>query len=185
MPHDLVNAKPVMAEISEFFGSSKLLKFIDQTNPPSEITLKRRVTALLPGGLTAIAFGGQKKRKLGDGIGFPIPEAALYDPVANITRAMYTAAIGSMFSFSQRGLKLADFALIAVYNLNPPFVKGNGTSTRECFSVVFAGPHDLVLTQNTYQLQHKTLGKFDLFVVPGKTDISGRHYEANINRVYP
>src|ERR1700704_3352016 len=52
MPHDLVNAKPVMAEIREFFGSSQLSQFMDQTNPLSEITHKRRLSALGPGGLT-------------------------------------------------------------------------------------------------------------------------------------
>src|SRR5512140_1330891 len=52
MPHDLINAKPVSAAIKEFFGSSQLSQFMDQTNPLSEITHKRRVSALGPGGLT-------------------------------------------------------------------------------------------------------------------------------------
>ncbi len=52
MPHDLVNAKPVNAVIKEFFGSSQLSQFMDQTNPLSEITHKRRLSALGPGGLT-------------------------------------------------------------------------------------------------------------------------------------
>src|ERR1700743_2495186 len=52
MPNDLVNAKPVMAAIREFFGSSQLSQFMDQTNPLSEITHKRRLSALGPGGLT-------------------------------------------------------------------------------------------------------------------------------------
>ncbi|MBL0338892.1 MAG: DNA-directed RNA polymerase subunit beta [Rhodospirillaceae bacterium] len=52
MPHDLVNAKPVAAVVREFFGSSQLSQFMDQTNPLSEITHKRRLSALGPGGLT-------------------------------------------------------------------------------------------------------------------------------------
>src|SRR5437773_3431875 len=52
MPHDLINAKPVMAAIQEFFGSSQLSQFMDQTNPLSEITHKRRLSALGPGGLS-------------------------------------------------------------------------------------------------------------------------------------
>src|SRR5213080_1175252 len=52
MPHDLINAKPVMAAIREFFGSSQLSQFMDQTNPLSEVTHKRRLSALGPGGLT-------------------------------------------------------------------------------------------------------------------------------------
>jgi DNA-directed RNA polymerase subunit beta len=52
MPHDLINAKPAAAAIREFFGSSQLSQFMDQTNPLSEITHKRRLSALGPGGLT-------------------------------------------------------------------------------------------------------------------------------------
>jgi DNA-directed RNA polymerase subunit beta len=52
MPHDLINAKPISAAIKEFFGSSQLSQFMDQTNPLAEITHKRRVSALGPGGLT-------------------------------------------------------------------------------------------------------------------------------------
>jgi len=52
MPHDLINSKPISAAIKEFFGSSQLSQFMDQTNPLSEITHKRRVSALGPGGLT-------------------------------------------------------------------------------------------------------------------------------------
>ncbi|WNG18636.1 DNA-directed RNA polymerase subunit beta [Cystobacter fuscus] len=52
MPHDLINAKPVTAVIKEFFGSSQLSQFMDQTNPLSEVTHKRRLSALGPGGLT-------------------------------------------------------------------------------------------------------------------------------------
>ncbi|MEM9169687.1 MAG: DNA-directed RNA polymerase subunit beta [Pseudomonadota bacterium] len=52
MPHDLINAKPVAAAVREFFGASQLSQFMDQTNPLSEITHKRRLSALGPGGLT-------------------------------------------------------------------------------------------------------------------------------------
>ncbi len=52
MPHDLINSRPISAAVKEFFGSSQLSQFMDQTNPLSEITHKRRVSALGPGGLT-------------------------------------------------------------------------------------------------------------------------------------
>ena len=52
LPHDLINAKPVVAAIKEFFSSSQLSQFMDQTNPLAEITHKRRLSALGPGGLT-------------------------------------------------------------------------------------------------------------------------------------
>ena len=52
MPQELINAKPVSAVIKEFFGSSQLSQFMDQNNPLSEVTHKRRISALGPGGLT-------------------------------------------------------------------------------------------------------------------------------------
>ena len=52
MPQDLINAKPISAAVKEFFGSSQLSQFMDQTNPLSEVTHKRRISALGPGGLT-------------------------------------------------------------------------------------------------------------------------------------
>ncbi|MBI4042974.1 MAG: DNA-directed RNA polymerase subunit beta, partial [Deltaproteobacteria bacterium] len=52
MPHDLINPKPIMASVREFFGSSQLSQFMDQTNPLAEVTHKRRLSALGPGGLT-------------------------------------------------------------------------------------------------------------------------------------
>ncbi|MFC1867009.1 DNA-directed RNA polymerase subunit beta, partial [Thermodesulfobacteriota bacterium] len=52
MPHDLINSKPVSAVVKEFFGTSQLSQFMDQTNPLSEVTHKRRLSALGPGGLT-------------------------------------------------------------------------------------------------------------------------------------
>jgi DNA-directed RNA polymerase subunit beta len=52
MPHDLINSKPVSAVVKEFFGTSQLSQFMDQTNPLAEVTHKRRLSALGPGGLT-------------------------------------------------------------------------------------------------------------------------------------
>ena len=59
LSHDLINAKPVTAAIKEFFGSSQLSQFMDQTNPLAEITHKRRLSALGPGGLTASGPGSR------------------------------------------------------------------------------------------------------------------------------
>src|SRR5690349_24414047 len=61
IPHDLINAKPVMASIRELFGSSQLSQFMDQTNPLSEITHKRRMSALGPGGLTRERAGFEER----------------------------------------------------------------------------------------------------------------------------
>ncbi len=60
MPHDLINSKPISAALKDFFGSSQLSQFMDQTNPLSEITHKRRVSALGPGGLTRERAGFER-----------------------------------------------------------------------------------------------------------------------------
>src|ERR1019366_7647189 len=61
MPHDLINAKPVSAVVKEYFGSSQLSQFMDQTNPLSEVTHKRRLSALGPGGLTRERGGSEHR----------------------------------------------------------------------------------------------------------------------------
>lgn len=146
------------------------------------------VSAMIPGALATIALG-QKERddkfELGTGIGFPIPRAALSDPLAIITRAMWQQNMGTKFSFSQRGSNLADMTLWAVTDENPPFVPSKPTSTRECFSLVFNGPPTPNLGQGTFAVEHPKLGNFSLFVVPGISSGYYRHYEALINRVYP
>ena len=63
LPHDLINAKPVVAAVKEFFSSSQLSQFMDQTNPLAEITHKRRLSALGPGGLTQRARGIRSARR--------------------------------------------------------------------------------------------------------------------------
>ncbi len=144
--------------------------------------------AMIPGTLASIALGqkGQDdKFELGTGIGFPIPRAALSDPLATITRAMYQQNMGSKFSFSLRGVKVADMTLWAINDLNPPFVPSKPTSTRECFSLVFSGPTTPNLKQGTFAIDHPKLGKFSLFIVPGIHSGFYRHYEAIINRVFP
>ena len=74
MPHDLINAKPVMAAIREFFGSSQLSQFMDQTNPLSEITHKRRLSALGPGGLSRERAGLRGARRPPDALRPHLPD---------------------------------------------------------------------------------------------------------------
>jgi hypothetical protein len=74
MPHDLINAKPVMAAIREFFGSSQLSQFMDQTNPLSEVTHKRRLSALGPGGLSRERAGLRGARRPPDALRPHLPD---------------------------------------------------------------------------------------------------------------
>ena len=146
------------------------------------------VSAMIPGALTKVAMAQKNQEeniKLGTGIGFPIPKAALADPLGLITRAQWQDNMGSKFSFSVGRTHVADLTLYAVNNLNPSFVPDKPTSTRECFSLVFSGPPTPNLGQGTFAVQHPKLGSFNLFIVPGIKSGFYRHYEANINRVFP
>ena len=74
MPHDLINAKPVAAAVREFFGSSQLSQFMDQTNPLSEVTHKRRLSALGPGGLDARTRRLRSARRASDALRPHLPD---------------------------------------------------------------------------------------------------------------
>ena len=99
---------------------------------------------------------------------------------------MFTDNFKTRFTLSLKRVKLTDVTLAEVNDLNPPFVKSDGTDTRECFSIVFEGPRSLPLRQDTYTIEHSKLGTFQLLLVPGDPGKgSGLHYGAVINRVYP
>lgn len=137
------------------------------------------------GGFSAIAIGQTSSPQLGSGLGATVPKEILEDTLYNITRAMFTDNLKTRFTLSLNGVMLTDVTLIEVNDLNPPFVKGDGTTPRECFSVVFEGPRSLALRQNTYTLEHRELGTFQLLLVPGDPGRGRLHYGAVINRVYP
>ena len=81
MPYDLVNQKPVAAAIKEFFGSSQLSQFMDQTNPLSAVTHKRRLSALGPGGLTRERAGFEVRDVHSTHYGRMCPVETLKDPI--------------------------------------------------------------------------------------------------------
>lgn len=143
------------------------------------------LAAVVRGGLAPLAFG-QSKQQLGSGIGNVIPKQVFADPLFYLSRKIFTQNLNTKFAFSLGEVKLGYLVLIEVNDLNPPYIKGEVTNGRECFSAVFQGPRSLPLRQETYTITHDTMGSFQLLVVPGRqTDLSGRHYEAVINRLNP
>ena len=145
------------------------------------------LAAMVTGGIGSIAFGQQKNTTpLGTGIGNTIPKAALTDPLFSITRVMFTQNLKTKFMFSQGGVRLTNMNLIEVNDLNAAGAKNAGTSSTDCYLLVFEGPLTLPLKQNTYDIEHAKLGKFRLFIVPGDTTATGaaRRYGALINRVF-
>lgn len=143
------------------------------------------LAAVVRGGLAPLAFG-QSKQELGSGIGNVIPKQVYADPLYYLGSKMFTQNLNTKFGFSLGEVKLGDLVLIEVHDLNPPYIKGDVTNGRECFSVVFRGPRSMPLRQETYTITHANMGSFQLLVVPGKqNNLSGRHYEAVINRVIP
>ncbi|HLG15594.1 MAG TPA: hypothetical protein VJH03_14000 [Blastocatellia bacterium] len=145
------------------------------------------LAVLLGGGLASDSAGRQQSSaRLGSEIGHPVPKEVRQDALYKITRNMFSEQIDSSFSFSRASEHVADLVLVEVKDLNPPFVKGSGDTVRESFSLTFRGPTEPLLKQGTYNVSHKELGAFQLFIVPGDPHGKlGPHYEAIINRVYP
>ena len=99
MPHDLINAKPVSAVVKEYFGSSQLSQFIDQTNPLSEVTHKRRLSALGPGGLTRERAGFEVRDVHGTHYGRICPIETPEGPNIGLIASLSTYARVNEFGF--------------------------------------------------------------------------------------
>ena len=99
MPYDLVNQKPVAAAIKEFFGSSQLSQFMDQTNPLSEVTHKRRLSALGPGGLTRERAGFEVRDVHGTHYGRMCPVETPEGPNIGLITSLATYAKVSEYGF--------------------------------------------------------------------------------------
>jgi len=107
MPHDLINSKPISASIREFFGSSQLSQFMDQTNPLSEITHKRRVSALGPGGLTRERAGFEVRDVHPTHYGRVCPIETPEGPNMGCVPTTSTPA-GALSSIAERGFAFTD-----------------------------------------------------------------------------
>jgi hypothetical protein len=143
------------------------------------------LAALVTARLGSVAFGKQTSKGLGSGIGATVPKGTLTDPLYNITRAMFTTNLKTKFGVFLGGVSITQMTLIEVNDQNPPFAKNSGTSSRDCYQLVFTGPGNRPLGQNTYTIDHGKLGKFQLFIVQGARSGSDIRYGALINRVYP
>src|SRR5512137_2774351 len=108
MPHDLINAKPVTAVIKEFFGSSQLSQFMDQTNPLSEVTHKRRLSALGPGGLTRERAGFEVRDVHSTHYGRICPIETPEGPNIGLIASLSTYARVNEFGFVETPYRLVD-----------------------------------------------------------------------------
>jgi len=121
MPHDLINSKPVIAAIKEFFGSSQLSQFMDQTNPLSEVTHKRRLSALGPGGLSRERAGFEVRDVHASHYGriCPIetpegPNIGLISSLATYARINEYGFIESPYKKVENGRVLSHFRVVKV-----------------------------------------------------------------------
>jgi DNA-directed RNA polymerase subunit beta len=121
MPHDLINSKPVIAAIKEFFGSSQLSQFMDQTNPLSEVTHKRRLSALGPGGLSRERAGFEVRDVHASHYGriCPIetpegPNIGLISSLASYARINEYGFIESPYKKVENGRVLNHFRIVKV-----------------------------------------------------------------------
>ena len=108
MPYDLVNQKPVAAAVKEFFGSSQLSQFMDQTNPLSEVTHKRRLSALGPGGLTRERAGFEVRDVHGTHYGRMCPVETPEGPNIGLITSLATYAQVSEFGFIETPYQMID-----------------------------------------------------------------------------
>ncbi len=108
MPHDLVNQKPVAAAVKEFFGSSQLSQFMDQTNPLSEVTHKRRLSALGPGGLTRERAGFEVRDVHRTHYGRMCPVETPEGPNIGLITSLGTYARVSEYGFIETPYRVVD-----------------------------------------------------------------------------
>jgi DNA-directed RNA polymerase subunit beta len=139
MPHDLINAKPVIAVIKEFFGSSQLSQFMDQTNPLSEITHKRRLSALGPGGLTRDRAGFEVRDVHPTHYGRICPVETPEGPNIGLITSLATYARVNDFGFIETPYRKV--------------VKGSVTDEVEFLSAIEEGKH--IIAQATSSLDKK------------------------------
>ncbi|HEX5328153.1 MAG TPA: DNA-directed RNA polymerase subunit beta, partial [Acetobacteraceae bacterium] len=108
MPHDLINAKPAAAAVREFFGSSQLSQFMDQTNPLSEVTHKRRLSALGPGGLTRERAGFEVRDVHPTHYGRICPIETPEGPNIGLINSLATYAKVNKYGFIETPYRLAE-----------------------------------------------------------------------------
>ena len=139
MPRDLINAKPVAAAVKEFFGSSQLSQFMDQNNPLSEITHKRRVSALGPGGLTRERAGFEVRDVHPTHYGRVCPIETPEGPNIDLINSLATYARTNPYGF-----------------LESPYRRVvNGKVTDEIFYLSAIEESDFVIAQASAQLNNK------------------------------
>jgi hypothetical protein len=133
--------------------------------------------------VAAIVFGQQKNSTpLGSGIGPSIPKEARLNNLFKLSMAKFQESLRTTFTFQTPAFGPLELELIDVSDQRPAFARRAETSDRECFSLLFQGPPDKPLTQDTYAIEHKELGKFQLFIVPTRKQ---GNYIAIINRLLP
>ena len=98
-----------------------------------------------------------------------------------LNRESFSRHLNTKFSFAHKELQGFSVKLIEVNDLTP---KAMASSGKECFAVVFIGPRNAPLRQETYAVTHESLGKFDMLVVPIASHHEGVYYEAIFNRLH-
>ncbi|NVM22427.1 MAG: DNA-directed RNA polymerase subunit beta [Desulfobacterales bacterium] len=112
MPHDLINSKPVSAVVKEFFGTSQLSQFMDQTNPLSEVTHKRRLSALGPGGLTRERAGFEVRDVHPTHYGRICPIETPEGPNIGLIMSLSTYARVNKFGFIETPCRVVDDGMV-------------------------------------------------------------------------
>jgi hypothetical protein len=141
--------------------------------------------AALPLKFNGLAAAGQSTRALcaptGNG---QVPAASVRDPVYDMTVASVSPYVGTQFSFSLKRFQTAQLKLVTVEDLRPAAVRESTMVGKDCFSILFQGPSNLPLKQDSYRIKHPALGEFSMLVAPVYAKQRGLFYEAIINRLH-
>lgn len=141
------------------------------------------LSAALPLSAVGTAFGQQRKLEQPAS---DAPEKKDLDVTQTLTKALFAAHLNTKFQIRVGVLEPVEIELIKVSDVLPSSSTVSlETSRQDCFSVVFRGPRERSLSQNTYHVAHSEIGRFDLFIVPAGEDENGKRYEAIFNHLRP
>ena len=139
--------------------------------------------ATLPLSAVEVLAGQQRGGRLP---GSQFPDKKLLELPTDLTMERFAAQLHTPFRVQLGVSNAIELELIQVAEVRPTSrAVSLDTSRQESFSVIFRGPRETPLGQDTYHIEHSEMGKFDLFIVPGSEGGDGKHYEAAFNRLRP
>lgn len=139
------------------------------------------LSAALP--LSALEVMAGQQRQV-EPVGSTLAGRTRLEITRSLTKELFAAHLNTKFRVKMGASEIVEIELIKVSEINlASRTVSLETSRQDCFAVLFRGPRETSLRQNTYQMEHGQIGQFDLFIVPAGTDEGGQLYQATFNRL--